>query len=378
MRRVWYNPIQTARYTAMRRRQSKAPTRKVLTFSYQNVVGNSIARELHLGLGIEDIQRVVRLPQIHKTPESPLAIATIEHEQVLVLDLYYNLFRQELTNEGKKYLIAVRSEDILYGIPVSAVPILREVLETEFQLLPAEYRVHDSLGIASHIFNIENQTFFLLHPPSLMEALIGHQSIANSLLAISDKQSQSKVLSREGQGELTLLLNSFTDNVSESENLVRDDSSVVVDFNESSDLQADDMVMMDFADFTEESASFSQTENITSTTDEFIINDFNEEPEPAIETETLTSTEDEFIINDFNEEPEPAIEHPITETINETAKDMSEDTIADLEQKPIQTHETLDHLFSNEPKNLSSDATIELAENEMEVDNILAIDNLFE
>jgi len=160
----------------MRRRQPKEPTHKILTFAYS---------DLHLGLRIEGIQKVLRLPQIHKTSASALGIALVGAEEVLVLDLYHNLFQEEMPNSTdpreKRYFITIRHGDILYGIPTLTMPVLQEIPVTAIKPTPAQYREHDPLGVASHIFQNGEVTYFLLDPQSLWQALVAKQNIRQSL-----------------------------------------------------------------------------------------------------------------------------------------------------------------------------------------------------
>jgi chemotaxis signal transduction protein len=165
----------------MRRRQPKEPTSKILTFAFH---------DLHLGLRIEGIQKVLRLPQIHKSSSAPLGIALVGEAEVLVLDLYQNLFQQDMPNSQapreKRYFITVRHGDILYGIPTLAMPVLQEIPVTAIKTTPSQYREHDPLGVASHVFQSGKTTCFLLDPHSLWQALVAKQNIQQSLAQVAE------------------------------------------------------------------------------------------------------------------------------------------------------------------------------------------------
>jgi chemotaxis signal transduction protein/preprotein translocase subunit Sec61beta len=156
----------------MPRRQPKEPSCKVLTFSFD---------ELNLSLRIENIRKVVRLPQIHKTHNTSLGIAMVGEEQVFVLDLHYNLYQREMELTGKNYFVVIQEKSVQYGIPVPQIPILQEVVISALKPTPEEYRDHDPLGVASHVFRIGEQTFFLLQPENLSQALIEKHSLPELL-----------------------------------------------------------------------------------------------------------------------------------------------------------------------------------------------------
>jgi len=188
----------------MRRRQPKEPTNKILTFAFD---------DLHLGLRIEGIQKVLRLPQIHKTSASPLGIALVGAEEVLVLDLYQNLFQEEMPNSKdpreKRYFITIRHGDILYGIPTLTMPVLQEIPITAIKPTPAQYREHDPLGVASHIFQNGEVTYFLLDPQSLWQALVAKQNIRQSLAQFTEANEFD-----ESVDEMTNFLDDFEETVS--------------------------------------------------------------------------------------------------------------------------------------------------------------------
>ncbi|MFN3926567.1 MAG: chemotaxis protein CheW [Pseudanabaenaceae cyanobacterium] len=153
----------------MPRRQPKEPTCKVLAFSYE---------DLHFSLPIESIRKVMRLPRINKSATAPLGIAMVGEEEVLVLDLYQNIYQREIDfSQPKQYFITLAHQDNIYGIPVPQLPVLEEIPISALKPTPSTYRTHDPLGIASHVFQKQNQTYFLIDPDSLLQALIAKQSI---------------------------------------------------------------------------------------------------------------------------------------------------------------------------------------------------------
>jgi chemotaxis signal transduction protein len=186
----------------MRRRQPKEQTSKILTFAYE---------DLHLGLSVERVQKVLRLPQIHKTSSAPLGIALVGEEEVLVLDLYQNLFQQDMPHSQdpreKRYFITIRHDEILYGIPTLSMPILQEIPLSALKTTPSQYRDHDALGVASHVFQSGGVTYFLLDPHSLWQALVAKQNIQHSL---------AQVLEASELDNLPNLLDDFAETASQN------------------------------------------------------------------------------------------------------------------------------------------------------------------
>jgi len=192
----------------MRRRQPKAPTCKILTFAFDH---------LHLGLRVEAVQRVVRLPQIHKTSSAPLGIALVGEAEVLVLDLYHNLFQQDMPSDRhqKRYFITVKHEDTLYGIPTLEMPLLQEIPLTVLKPTPPQYRAHDPLGVASHVFQSGKETYFLLDPHSLWQALVAKQNLRQAMMQMTESSSLPEAI---GEFDIPVdTMSDFLDDFSESE-----------------------------------------------------------------------------------------------------------------------------------------------------------------
>ncbi len=170
----------------MRRRQPKEPTCKVLTFALG---------DLHLALKVDAVQRVLRLPQIYKTPSAPLGIAMVGEAEVLVLDLYHNLFQQEMPSDRqhKRYFVTIKHDDTLYGIPTLEMPALQDIPLSALKPTPTQYRAHDPLGVASHVFHSNQKTYFLLDPQSLWQALVNQQNIREAMMQVVNGEQEDIV-----------------------------------------------------------------------------------------------------------------------------------------------------------------------------------------
>jgi len=108
---------------------------------------------LNLALRIESVYKVLNQSPVYGIGLNGLGIAYVGDREVTVVDLHRRLFQSRIINEAfkKGYLIIVQNkEGQLYGIPVAAVPVLREIPLSKIQDLPESYRQANILGMASH------------------------------------------------------------------------------------------------------------------------------------------------------------------------------------------------------------------------------------
>ncbi|MDX1977993.1 MAG: chemotaxis protein CheW [Pseudanabaenaceae cyanobacterium bins.68] len=127
--------------------------------------------ELFFGTRLEQVLRVVAMPNVFKSGEKLLGIANFEDQEVVVVDLYQKVFGQPLPKR-QGFLLILGGKANLYGLTVPNLPILREIPIADLHALPANYRDRDSLGVASHMFQIPEkeipQTVFLLDTDLLL------------------------------------------------------------------------------------------------------------------------------------------------------------------------------------------------------------------
>jgi purine-binding chemotaxis protein CheW len=117
--------------------------------------------------------RIIPLPQIHRSGNKLLGITTYEDQEVLVIDLYKQIYNQE-TNLTKGFLVIFAGKYSLYGLTITALPNVEDVPVHKLQPVPAEYRDRDTLGIASHMMQVsikksDPQTVFLLDSELLLK-----------------------------------------------------------------------------------------------------------------------------------------------------------------------------------------------------------------
>lgn len=126
--------------------------------------------DLFFGVRLEQVLKVVAMPNIFKSGEKLLGITSFEDQEVVVVDLYQEVFGRPLP-KGQGFLLILDGKDNPYGITVASLPLLREVPYVDLHALPASYRNRDNLGIASHMFQLSEQdtqkTVFLLDPELL-------------------------------------------------------------------------------------------------------------------------------------------------------------------------------------------------------------------
>ncbi len=137
-------------------------TTKLLIFS----VG-----KLYVAVPLDEVIKVIRTPEIFQSGEKTLGMSHFEGSEVLVVDLHREIMGGSLPSN--RYLIVMQGEvEDLFGIPVSGLPIMKDVLLKNVHSITNEYRDRDTLGVASHMvqlpINNEVQTIFLLSSEKLL------------------------------------------------------------------------------------------------------------------------------------------------------------------------------------------------------------------
>ena len=144
--------------------KKKEATLKFLIFTMGN---------LNLAMGIDSVVRIIPLPKIHRSGDKLLGITTYEDQEVLVIDLYKQIYNQK-TNIDKGFLVIFAGKNSLYGITIATLPNVEDVPVSIVQPVSSEYRDRDTLGIASHMMQVsikksEPQTVFLLDSKLLLK-----------------------------------------------------------------------------------------------------------------------------------------------------------------------------------------------------------------
>ncbi|MBE9221927.1 chemotaxis protein CheW [Cyanobacterium stanieri LEGE 03274] len=131
--------------------------------------------KLNTAFHIDVVQKVVNFSTIYSSGLNHYGMATIEGEEITVIDLHKKFFNTPSTFKGedKKYLLLVtNSTGEKFGIIVSNTPSLYDVSPDNIRALPPSYRQADTFKIASHVTMIEeneNQiTVFILDPDELV------------------------------------------------------------------------------------------------------------------------------------------------------------------------------------------------------------------
>ena len=138
--------------------QKKEETLKFLIFAMGN---------LNLAMGIDSVIRIIPLPQIHRSGDKLLGIATYEDREVLVIDLYKKIYGKE-SAIAQGFLVIFAGRQSWYGVTIASLPNVQDVPLNILQPVPPEYRDRDTLGIASHKMQVsirraeQLQTVFLL------------------------------------------------------------------------------------------------------------------------------------------------------------------------------------------------------------------------
>lgn len=145
--------------------QKKEETLKFLIFTMGN---------LNLAMGIDSIIRIIPLPQIHRSGDKLLGIATYEDREVLVIDLYKKIYGKE-SAIFQGFLVIFAGRQGWYGLTIASLPNVQDVPLNILQPVPSEYRDRDTLGIASHMMQVslkkseQLQTVFLLDADLLLK-----------------------------------------------------------------------------------------------------------------------------------------------------------------------------------------------------------------
>ncbi len=115
---------------------------------------------LHLGLPLTQVQKVIPYPQIFSSGQKPIGLAHFEDQEVVVIDLHRHLFGQP-SPAPATHLIVVTGGDDLYGLPCAGMPALVEIAPEHMRQIPPTYRQADTLGLASHVARLHNNTMTL-------------------------------------------------------------------------------------------------------------------------------------------------------------------------------------------------------------------------
>ncbi|MGY6529872.1 MAG: chemotaxis protein CheW [Cyanobacterium sp.] len=131
--------------------------------------------KLNAGFHIDVVQKVVNFSMVYGSGLNQYGMATIEGEEITVIDLHKKFFNTPTTFEGedKKYLLLVEnSTGERFGIIVTNTPSLYDIAMKDIRALPPSYRQADTFKIASHITMIKEEeeviTIFILDPDELI------------------------------------------------------------------------------------------------------------------------------------------------------------------------------------------------------------------
>jgi chemotaxis signal transduction protein len=128
--------------------------------------------DLYLALRLTGLKRVIKLPEIFKSGDKVLGLAQVDGQDIIVLDIYWQIFGRSLaTNKG--FLVIVEADQQTYGIVVDTLPTIKDVPENELQPIPSDYRDRDPLGIADVMATInltktQTVTAFVLDSAQLL------------------------------------------------------------------------------------------------------------------------------------------------------------------------------------------------------------------
>lgn len=131
--------------------------------------------KLNVALHIDVVQKVVNFSTVYGSGLNHYGMATIEEEEITVVDLHKKFFNIPSTFKGedKKYLLlAENSSGERFGIIVTETPSLYDVSIKDIRALPPSYRQADTFKIASHVTMIHEEekqtTVFILDPDELV------------------------------------------------------------------------------------------------------------------------------------------------------------------------------------------------------------------
>jgi purine-binding chemotaxis protein CheW len=148
----------------MLKTKTKVATTKMMVFG----VG-----DLYLGILLEEIQKVIDLPKIHKGGNPCLGITQVNDREIVALDLHQTIYGTSPSRD-KGYFIITQSTDVLYGLTSANLPTMAEVPVADLRPVPAAYRDRDTLRIANQMVQvtldkIKTSTVFLLDPNCLAD-----------------------------------------------------------------------------------------------------------------------------------------------------------------------------------------------------------------
>jgi chemotaxis signal transduction protein len=147
----------------MLKTKTKIATTKILTFS----VGS-----LFLAVQLDAVEKVIRLPEVLSSGQTPLGVTQFGDAELMVLDLHQKIYNRPNPSQIKYIIILKTDRQGNFGIPVSGLPEISDVVQSEIRPLPETYRQEDTLGIASHVVTINRKeeilTAFLIPPVSLL------------------------------------------------------------------------------------------------------------------------------------------------------------------------------------------------------------------
>ncbi|MEN9216829.1 MAG: chemotaxis protein CheW [Gloeomargarita sp. HHBFW_bins_162] len=115
---------------------------------------------LNLGLPLSQVQKVMPYPSIFSSGQKPLGLAHFEDQEVVVVDIHRYLFGHP-SPLPPTHLIVVKNGQELYGVPCAGLPALVELAPEQIRQIPPNYRQADTLGLASHVARLHNDTITL-------------------------------------------------------------------------------------------------------------------------------------------------------------------------------------------------------------------------
>jgi len=116
--------------------------------------------EVKLALPLDTVSKILNKTPVYGMGFNGVGVAHVGDREVTVVDLHQQLFRSSTINESSRavYLIISQSrQGELYGIPVTAVPVLMEVPSSSIRVLPKSYRRADILRSATHVCHIPQE-----------------------------------------------------------------------------------------------------------------------------------------------------------------------------------------------------------------------------
>ncbi len=132
-------------------KREAVPSLKILVFRMGDV---------KLALPLDTVSKILNKTPVYGMGLNGVGVAHVGDREVTVVDLHQQLFRSSTINESSQaiYLIISQSrQGELYGIPVTAVPVLMEVPSSSIRVLPKSYRRADILRSATHVCHIPQE-----------------------------------------------------------------------------------------------------------------------------------------------------------------------------------------------------------------------------